>query len=77
MWEGRNDQGSTPKLPPLTNQKVMMRLNGAAVKMGRVSADPAAGVAQARVTIPDTTAPGKILLTIGIAQAAEVTVIPK
>jgi len=77
MWDGCNDQGTNLKLPPLTNQPVTMTLDGKAVEVGRVSADPDSGVAQAKVTIPAMGAPGMIELTIGIAQPAEVTVTAK
>ena len=74
MWEGCNDQGSNLQLPPLKNQPVTMTVDGKAVEVGRVSADPNTGVAQTTVTILSTAAPGKIGLTIGIAQRANVTV---
>lgn len=77
MWEGCNDQGSNDKLPPLKDQPVTMTLDGKAVEMGRVSADADTGLAQTKVTIPATAAAGKIDLTIGIAQPAEVTVTAK
>lgn len=77
MWQGCNDQGSNPKLPPLEDQRVIMAVGGKTVEVGRISADPNTGVAQIKVTIPTTVAPGKIDLTIGIAQRAEVTVTAK
>ena len=77
MWEGCNDQGSNPQLPPLKNQPVTMTVDGQTAEVGRVSADPNTGVAQTTVTIPTTAAPGKIGLTIGFAQRAEVTVTGK
>ena len=77
MWEGCNDQGSNLQLPPLKNQPVTMTVDGKAVEVGRVSADPNTGVAQTTVTIPVTAAPGKIGLTIGFAQRADVTVTVK
>jgi hypothetical protein len=54
-----------------------MMLDGKAVEVGRVSADPNTGAAQTTVTIPATAAPGKIGLTIGFAQRADVTVTVK
>jgi len=77
MWEGCNDQGSNPQLPPLKNKPVTMTVDGQTVEVGRVSADPNTGVAQTTVTIPATAAPGKIGLTIGFAQRADVTVTVK
>ena len=77
MWDGCNDQGTNLTLPPLTNQPVTMTREGKAVEVGRVSADPDNGVAQAKVTIPATATPGKIELTIGIAQPAEVDVVSR
>ena len=77
MWEGCNDQGSNPMLPPLNNQPVIMTLDDKAVEVGRVSADPNTGLAKTTVTIPAIAAPGKIGLTIVFAQRADVVVTVK
>jgi uncharacterized protein (TIGR03437 family) len=77
MWDGCNDQGSNAKLPPLKDQPVTVTLDGKAMEVGRVSADPDTGVAQTQVTIPARSAPGQIDLTIGNAEPAEVAVTAK
>jgi hypothetical protein len=77
MWEGCNDQGCNLRLPPVKSQPVTMTLDGEAVEVGRVSVDPNTGVAQTTVTIPVSAAAGKIGLTIGFAQRADVTITVK
>lgn len=79
MWDGCNDQGEgiNHKLPPLKNQPITMTREGKVVELGRVSADPETGLAQAEVTIPATTAPGQIELRIAGAEPVEVTLVRK
>jgi len=77
MWDGCNDQGSHPRLPPLKDQLVTLTMGSNVVELGHVSADPDTGLAQIKVTIPATTAAGTMRLAIGIAQPAEIVVTAK
>jgi hypothetical protein len=74
MWDGCNDQGAHPPLPPLRNLPVTWVQSGRTTTLATVDADPRTGVARATVTVPPTATAGRATISIGLALPTVLTV---
>ena len=73
MWDGCNDQGSNPPLPPLQHQKVEWTQNGRTTVLGTADADRQ-GKVKIAVTVPVTAKAGQAVVHVGVSDPAPVTV---
>ena len=73
MWDGCNDQGSNPPLPPLQNQKVEWTQNGRTTVLGTADADRR-GTVRVTVTVPATAKAGRAMVRVGASSPEPVTV---
>jgi hypothetical protein len=73
MWDGCNDQGSNPRLPPLKNQQVQWTQGGRMSVLGTADAN-AAGRVSVTVTVPVTAKAGPATVSVGSSEPRSVTV---
>jgi hypothetical protein len=73
MWDGCNDQGTNPPLPPLRGQRVEWTQTGSTTVLGTTDANDA-GQVSITVRVPATAKAGPAAVRVGISGPATVTV---
>ena len=73
MWDGCNDQGTNPPLPPLRRQQVEWTQSGTTTVLGTTDANDA-GQVSIMVRVPATAKAGPATVRVGTSEPATVTV---
>ncbi len=73
MWDGCNDQGTNPPLPPLRRQQVEWAQRGTTTVLGTTDANDA-GQVSITVRVPATAKAGPATVRVGNSEPATVTV---
>ena len=73
MWDGCNDQGSNPPLPPLKKQQVEWTQGGRMTVLGTTDANEA-GKVSITVTVPATANAGRATVRVGNSSPRTMTV---
>lgn len=73
MWDGCNDQGTNPPLPPLKQQRVEWAQDGTMTVLGTTDANDA-GQVSITVRVPASAKAGPATVRVGISELRTVTV---